>query len=40
MKPIYKIINKKEENQEAVGGFAIDSFPSIPKKKKRHIILY
>lgn len=29
---------KKDLDNEAVGGFAIDSFPSIRKKKKRKII--
>lgn len=33
-----KKIEDNIENQESVGGFAIDSFPSIPKKKKRQIL--
>jgi len=33
-----KKIEDNKENKESVGGFAIDSFPSIPKKKKRQIL--
>ena len=30
--------SRKVKDEEAVGGFAIDSFPETPKKKKRQII--
>ena len=36
---IDKILEKrKTDADEAVGGFAIDSFPEVPKKKKRQVI--
>lgn len=35
---IDKILTKKKEREEAVGGFAMDSFPEVPKKKKRQVI--
>ena len=36
---IDKILEKRKvKDEEAVGGFAIDSFPATPKKKKRQII--
>jgi len=35
---INKILEKRKDNEEAAGGFAIDSFPETPKKKKRQII--
>lgn len=39
METIDKILKRKNvKDQEAVGGFAVDSFPETPKKKKRQII--
>jgi hypothetical protein len=39
MEIIDKILEKRKmKDEEAVGGFAVDSFPAIPKKKKRQII--
>ncbi len=39
MEIVDKILNKRKvKDEEAVGGFAIDSFPETPKKKKRQII--
>jgi len=39
METIDKILERRKvKDEEAVGGFAIDSFPEIPKKKKRQII--
>jgi hypothetical protein len=36
---IDKILERyKVDDQESVGGFAIDSFPGTPKKKKRQVI--
>ena len=36
---IDKILERRKDDQdEAVGGFAIDSFPETPKKKKRQVI--
>lgn len=39
MEIIDKILEKRKiKDEEAFGGFAIDSFPETPKKKKRQII--
>jgi len=39
MEIIDKILERRRvKDEEAVGGFAIDSFPETSKKKKRHII--
>lgn len=39
MEIIDKILERRKvKDEEAVGGFAIDSFPETPKKKKRQII--
>lgn len=38
MNYIDQILEKVKDNEEAVGGFAIDSFPSTKRRKKRQII--
>lgn len=38
MKDINKILEKKVQDEESVGAFAIDSFPKTKRKKKRQII--
>jgi len=38
MKDINKILEKKVQDEESVGGFAVDSFPETKKKRKRQII--
>ncbi|MHA1816066.1 MAG: hypothetical protein ACTSX1_08680 [Candidatus Heimdallarchaeaceae archaeon] len=38
MNYIDQILEKVKDNEEAVGGFAIDSFPSTKRKKKRQIL--
>jgi len=39
METIDKILERRKvKDEESVGGFAIDSFPEVPQKKKRQII--
>ena len=35
---IDKILEKFKDKEESVGGFAIDSFPEVPSRKKRQIL--